>query len=320
MASTRKEPLEVVLDRLCKSQETPSQTPLYYLSGLVAEEAERVREAWPAIPVDQRQELTSWLRKMAEADFTLNFGAVFRVAMDDDDDEVRKTAIEGLWEDQDVRLVPRLAELLRNDESARVRAAAAKSLGRFVLLGELGKIRPEPRRVAYQALMEAHQAWDEDVEVRRRALESLACVGNETVIASIREAYTSPSEKVRVSAVFAMGRSADNRWEQEVQAQLFSTNPEMRYEAARACGELQLSEAVWMLEELAEDTDPEVQEAAIWALGQTGGERAREILEYYCQATDEALRSAAEAAVEEFEFLHGDLEDIFADLAEKPYL
>jgi HEAT repeat protein len=116
-----------------------------------------------------------------------------------------------------------------------------------------------------------------------------------------------------------MGQSADTRWDQEVRQELFSTNPEMRYEAARACGELQLPEAVDMLEELTEDTDAEVQQAAIWALGQVGGERAREILEHYSRVGDEAVRSAAEAALEEFEFLHGDLEDLFADVTEEPY-
>jgi HEAT repeat protein len=173
--------------------------------------------------------------------------------------------------------------------------------------------------MAYTALLQALKARDEHTEVRRRALESLAYVCNETVVASIREAYASSSEKFRISAVFAMGRSADTCWAQEVQQELFSTNPEMRYEAARACGELQLSEAVGMLEELTEDTDAEVQETAIWALGQVGGDRAREILEHYCHIGDEALRSAAEAALDEFEFLHGDLEDLFADVIEEPY-
>jgi HEAT repeat protein len=256
---------------------------------------------------------------MAEADFTLSFGAIFRIAMEDEDAEVRKLAIEGLWEDEDVRLVPLLAQRLEEDESVSVRAAAAQSLGRFILLGELRKIRPKPRKVAYAALLQALQAPDEHTEVRRRALESLAYVCSEALVASIREAYGSSSEKLRISAVFAMGRSADTRWDQEVRQELLSTNPEMRYEAARACGELQLSEAVGMLEELAEDTDAEVQQAAIWALGQVGGDRAREILEHYCHVGDEALRSAAEAAIEEFEFLHGDLEDLFADLTEEPY-
>jgi len=313
------EPLQIVLDELREENQKLERLSLYYLSNLDSAEAERVREVWAELPTDVRVELTSWLVELAEADFTLNFSAVFRIAMEDDDASVRESAIEGLWEDEDVRLVPRLAKRLLEDESAGVRAAAAKSLGRFILLGELKKIRPGPRRKAYEALVEAHQSPHEDTEVQRRALESLAYVCDETVITSIRQAYASPIEKMRISAVFAMGRSADTRWEQEVQQELFSTAPEMRYEAARACGELQLSDAVSMLKELTEDADIEVQQAAIWALGQIGGDRAREILEHYARASDEALRSAANAAIQEFEFLHGDLDDVFADLAEEPY-
>ncbi|MGD8243967.1 MAG: HEAT repeat domain-containing protein [Anaerolineae bacterium] len=319
MATGTKGPIERVLDSLRQNGEEPDQALLCYLSSLSAEEAERVGLVWLDLPAELRLDLISRLVSMAEADFTLSFGAIFRIAMEDESAEVRKLAIEGLWEDEDVRLVPLLTQRLGEDESASVRAAAAQSLGRFVLLGELERIRPKPRSRAYAALLKALQAGDEHTEVRRRALESLAYVCNETVVASIREAYGSPGEKLRISAVFAMGRSADTRWGEEVQRELFSTNPEMRYEAARACGELQLSESVDMLEELTEDADAEVQQAAIWALGQVGGERAREILERYCHGRDEALRSAAEAALEEFEFLHGDLEDLFADLVEEPY-
>ncbi|MBS3783832.1 MAG: HEAT repeat domain-containing protein [Anaerolineae bacterium] len=312
-------PLETLLDELRENSEEPDQALLCYLSGLDAADAEQVREVWTDLPEALRLELTSLLMKMAEADFTLNFDAIFRIAMEDESPDVRKIGIEGLWEDHDVRLVPRLTERLRGDESAAVRAAAAESLGRFILLGELQKIRPKPRDLAYQALLEACQGKDEALDVQRRALESLAYVCSETVIAAIREAYASPQEKLRISAVFAMGRSADTRWEQEVQQELFSINPEMRYEAARACGELQVSEAVLMLEELTEDTDTEVQEAAIWALGQIGGDKAREILERHRHTSDEAVQSAAEAALEEFEFLHGDLEDIFGHSTERVY-
>ncbi|MFO7741937.1 MAG: HEAT repeat domain-containing protein [Anaerolineae bacterium] len=312
------EPLQMLLDGLRETCQKPDPAALYYLSNLDAQEADRVCRVWTELPADLRVELTKWMVEMAEADFTLNFGAIFRMGMEDRDPRVREAAIDGLWEDEDVRLVPPLAERLREDESTRVRAAAARSLGRYVLLGELERIRPRPLRMAYEALVEAYQTRTEAAEVKRRALESLAYVCDDTVVTSIREAYGSSTEKVRISAVFAMGRSADTRWEREVQQELFSTNPEMRYEAARACGKLQLSEAVSMLEELTEDADIEVQEAAIWALGQVGGDRAREILDYYCQVSDETLRSAAEAAVREFEFLHGDLEDVFAELSEEP--
>ncbi len=310
-------PFRTVLRTLRESERELDRASLYYLSDLDREQAAEVSDVWSELPAGLRRRLTSQLMRMAEADFSLDFGAVFRIALGDEDAKVREVAIEGLWEDQDVRLVPRLAERLHEDESAGVRAAAAKTLGRFVLLGELERIRPRPRDVTYEALVQAYQTHDETTEVQRRALESLAYVCSETVITSIREAYASSQEKLRISAVFAMGRSADTRWAEDVKRELFSINPEMRYEAARACGELQLSEAVSMLEELTEDTDTEVQQAAIWALGQIGGERARGILEHYCRVGDEALRSAAEAALDEFEFLHGDLEDVFAELTEE---
>ncbi len=299
--------LSAVLSALREGDGFPDQSLLYHLSGLNASQVARVRDLWPMLPVELRRKLTSRLKELAEADFTLDFGAVFRVAIEDEDAQVRARAIEGLWEDHDVRLVRPLVERLREDEAVEVRAAAATSLGRFIFLGEIEKIRSQPRSLAYNALLDACQAPDEHIEVQRRALESLAYVGSEAVIALIREAYTAPEEKVRISAVFAMGRSADTRWEEQVQRELYNPNPEMRYEAAKACGELQLREAVSGLEDLTEDADAEVQSAALWALGQIESEKAREILEYYCRAENEAARTAAESALEEWEFLYGDL-------------
>jgi len=304
--------LDTLLEQLRESAELPPQASLYRLSALDVEAVARVRGVWPNWPVELRRRLVARLMELAEADFEVDFGALFRLGLEDEDGDVRATAIEGLWEDQDVRLVPLLATLLREDEVAAVREAAATSLGRFVLLGELGKIRPDPFTTAYETLLAACQDTDECPEVQRRALESLAYVGSETVASLIREAYGSPDERMQISAVFAMGRSADARWARQVQQELCSPSPELRYEAARACGEIQLSEAVPELEELADDADPEIQEAAMWALGQIGGDRALQVLEHYCGARDEAIRSAAQAALDELLFLHGDWSDLIA--------
>jgi len=308
------DPIDALLKELCESTEMPSQAALYYLSDLEAEAVARVRKVWADLPIERRRKLAARLVALAEADFEVNFGEIFRLGLTDEDAEVRTVSIEGLWEDEDVRLVPLLTKALREDDAVAVRTAAATSLGRFVLLGELEKIRPEPRTVAYEALLAACQDAAEHTEVQRRALESLAYAGDETVAELILEAHAAPEEKVRISAIFAMGRSADNRWARLVRQELFSPNPELRYEAARACGELQVSEAVSELEELTEDADREVQEAALWSLGQIGGEKAQQILERYCQAQDEATRTAAEAALNELEFLHGHLSDLFTRL------
>ncbi len=297
--------LEEILESLRTGES--SRRTLYYLSNLERADAERVWEVWNGLPVAARRKMAQAMVEIAENDFEVNFGEVFRLVLQDEDAEVRLAAVEGLWEDEDVRLVPILAGLLLNDPSAAVRAAAAASLGRFLLSGELGKIRPRPHREAFHALLAACTNEAEDLEVRRRALESLAYSGEDVVVGLIRAAYQHPDERMRISAVFAMGRSADDRWAAEVMRELHNPNPAMRYEAARACGELALEDAVPELISLVDDVDVEVQEAAIWALGQIGGDEARRVLNACRRSDNEAIRSAAQDALRELEFLHGDL-------------
>lgn len=284
-----------------------SRGDLYGLSNLSRTQAEVAWKVCAGLSPAVRREMVQTLVEIAESDFEVNFGEVFRLALGDEDGEVRRAAVEGLWEDEDVRLVPVLADRLLKDAVPEVRAAAATSLGRFLLLGELEKIQERPHRVAFQALLTACTKAEETIEVRRRALESLAYSGEEAVADLIRSAYEDSDERMRVSAVFAMGRSADDRWADQVMGELHSANPEMRYEAARACGELALEKAVPALIELVGDVDPEVQEAAVWSLGQIGGDEARQVLVDCSRSANEALREAAREALRELEFLHGDL-------------
>jgi HEAT repeat protein len=311
-----RQPLEDLLQELCTCARVSVGLPLHHLSDLEAEEAQRVSDIWSQVPVGPRRQLMACLVELAESDLEMDFGTIFRLGLRDEDAEVRRAAVEGLWEDEDVRLVPSLVSRLAEDEAPFVRAAAAVSLGRFILLGELRKIRPKPYALAYNSLLSVCRATGEDEEVQRRALESLAYASNETVATLISEAYAASEEKRRISAVFAMGRSADDRWADDVRQELASLNPELRYESARACGELGLSEAVPELEGLADDSDPEVQEAALWALGQIGGKRAQQILERYCRAESEATRAAAREALAELRFFHGEMPAMFVRRAD----
>ena len=60
--------------------------------------------------------------------------------MADADPTVRRLSIEGLREDDDESLIPLFVQALQTDPDAEVRAAAAKALGQFVLLGEYEEI------------------------------------------------------------------------------------------------------------------------------------------------------------------------------------
>jgi len=107
---------------------------------------------------------------------------------------------------------------------------------------------------------------------------------------------------MRESAVFAMGRNADPVWTETVLAEMLSESPSMRYEAARAAGEMQLRRAVTRLIALVQDPDTEVNQMAVWALGQIGGKRARATLEKLVDGDNEALSAAASEALDDLGF------------------
>jgi len=75
-----------------------------------------------------------------------------------------------------------------------------------------------------------------------------------------------------------MGRSADLAWFPVILDEMESDDAEMRFEATMAAGSLGDERAIAKLSELSLDSDAEVQEAAITALGQIGGSAAREVL------------------------------------------
>jgi hypothetical protein len=62
----------------------------------------------------------------------------------------------------------------------------------------------------------------------------------------------------------------------------------MRYEAARASGELEIAEAVPQLGRLSRENDREIQNVAIWSLGEIGGTQAMRLLSVLAEEAEEA--------------------------------
>lgn len=276
------------------------------LSDLSADHLSHFRAAWQALGQDRRRELVSALIELAEDRIDASFAAVYRWLMEDADPWVRARAIEGLWEEEDVRLVGPLIRHLEADSDVAVRAAAALALGRYVLLGEFDQIDPSVARRVENALLESYHDADQDAWVRRRALEALANSSSDELPDMILQAYEDDDEILRVGAIFAMGRSADPRWNPLVLDELGSNDSALLFEAVRASGELEIEEAIPDLLQLLADEDVEMRDAAIWALGRIGGREARRALEACCASRDEDMREAAEAALAELDFMAGD--------------
>jgi len=303
---------------LLGDESRPARTiDLSDISDLSRSEVAEFHATWQVLRPARRVELITVMVEQAETNIHLIFHAALRACLTDRDAQVRRLAIEGLWEDERVSLVQPLVDLLAHDPSAEVRAAAATSLGRYVLLGVLGDIAKGPAQEAEDALRSAWDRSDEPVSVRRRALESLSYTDTADLHALIGDAYYSDSELMRQSAIFAMGRSANSRWNKIVLAELNGPEAAMRFEAAEAAGEMAIRAAVQPLIQRLADTDKDVREAAALALGKIGGPTARRALEKLVAGDDERLAEAAVEALEELTFNSEHLDDVLLDYSDK---
>lgn len=273
------------------------------LSDIEPGERAMLQKAWSEIPPARRRQIAGALVELAEDNIEMDFRTVFFLLLDDEDEDVRAAAIEGLWEDEGTALAGHLLDLLKRDPSPKVRAAAAVGLGRFTYLAELEELDEAWCGRLKSTLLEIIYDSKETMDVRRRAVEAIGYFSGDDEVAKIIErAYDDSDEVMKTSAVFAMGRNMNPRWLKSIVNELHSGKPAMRYEAARASGEMARKEAVPHLVPLIGDDDPEVRLAAIWALGQIGGKKATEVLTRCAYSEDEAVREAAEEALDELQF------------------
>jgi HEAT repeat protein len=310
--------LDETLKNLANLDEQISVAALYALSGLEKTQLEQVTLAWNTLPADRRAAAMQHLVDLGDDNFEVDFNAIFRVGLHDVEPAVRAAAISGLWEDVDPALIAPLLKLLQTDESEAVRAATASALGHYVYEGEVDELDEAKVKPIVTALKTTYRNVEEPIEVRRRALESLGFLSDDDTSQLITQAYHHANERLKLSAVFAMGRSLDaERWGSIVVEELAAPDPEMRYEAARAAGELEYAPAVRKLGELLDDVDEEVQLVTVWSLGQIGGEKARQLLLAVLDSDAEHLHEEAEDALAELEFKADNLDFTMFDFEDE---
>lgn len=284
------------------------------LSGPNRTEIKAFATLWPTIAVDRRREAIAKLVEQGEDRFDVDFSAIFRICLGDPDAEVRRSAVEGLWEDESADLVDIFIQMMRTDADTLVRAKAASSLGSFVYMAECEDLDPKHAASVRPALEQIINNPEEDPEVVRRAVEAISFINDEQIRSIIERTYAQREERMKVSALFAMGRNADQYWADIVMKELSNASAVIRFEAVRSSGELTLKQAVPQLIELVKDMDDEVQAMAIWALGQVGGKEAEAALHKLAKSKNEALSEAALDALSELEFISSAMEMLEHDV------
>jgi HEAT repeat protein len=296
MAKRSSLPVTQALEDLANAKHPPVDA-LRALSDLSTKQIEEFKKGWPNLPTEKRLETMQTLGEMAEETIDLDINAVSRAVLADPDPEVRAAAIRNLWEDQGADLVDPFLEFLTDDKSEVVRVAAATALGIYLYLGEMEELSEEETHKVEEALLTAYHSQD-TLEVRRRALESLGFSASPEAAVAIDDAYESEEDLLKVSALFAMGRTLDSeRWAETVAADLNHADPQIRFEAVRAAGELQLEDTIPQLGLLLHDSQADVQEMAVWALGEIGTEDSRRFLQDRLETADEELTELIEDAM-----------------------
>ena len=264
-----------IIDELLNGSKDLSRRSLQQLSDIDPASLKTLMEAWPRVQPERKRLLLEELHSLADDDTLVSFDDLARTMLTDADSQVRAGAIRLLDECEDLKLVPAFIKILTGDDNADTRAEAAVALGKYVELGELEEISEKIQRQVEDTLL-AKVNSDDQLLVRRNALESLGYSSRPEVITVIESAYHRENPDWQASALFAMGRSADERWDEHVLSSLLDEIEIVRLAAVEAAGELSLDSARTALFKLLEDEeDDDISAAAIWSLSQIGGEDVR---------------------------------------------
>lgn len=293
-----------VLDHLLDSKKDIPAGHLAYYSDLDPKSLRLFLDVWSSVPQKRKLLLLDTLTSHLDEETIVSYEDIGRALLDDPDAEVRARALGLLAESDDPKLVDKLLKILQSDSDLAPRIKATILLGGFVLMGELEELDESRLRKIEDALIAIIRS-DENPSLRRAAVEAFGYSGRDEAVAILESAYEREDPLWVASALRAMGRSHDNRWDDSVVSKLLDADPRVRFAAAEAAGELTIEEAgpvmLKMLED--EEEDDNVTMAAIWALSQIGGDDARAyILNMLDNTEDEDAAEFLEDALENLDF------------------
>lgn len=295
---------QFVLDHLLDSTKDIPHSHLQHYSDLDSKSLRLFLDAWPSVKPNRKLLLLEELLSYLNSEVLVSYEEIGRMLMNDADGEVRARAIGLLAESNDPELVDVLIEIFLNDADLAPRIESANLLGEFVLLGELEELEEELQRKIEDTLISVIRSED-NPSLRKHTLESLGYSSRDEMVNILESAFQRADPTWIASALRAMGRSHDNRWDDDVVSKLLDEDPRIRFAAAEAAGELSIEAAgpimLQMLED--EEEDDDVISAAIWSLSQIGGDDARIYLVSMIEQTeDEDLVAFLEDALENLDF------------------
>ena len=270
--------VEDILLIICKQEFPANNGDLRVLSNIQNSFLQKLTLNWKNFAPTYVRQLLARLEQLATEDVLLDFHKLFLLAIDNEDTAVRILAIRGLGLEDRPDYIKLLCWKLENDSISSVRAEIVDVLAQWVISMEFGLLSEEDAEELQVTLTGRIDDFEEDEEVRGRALEALGALSDGDIGELIGESYELGSHRLRVAAIRAMGRSASETWLQILIFNFDDEDPEIRAAAATATGSLLMDDAVTPLAMLLDDSEIDVQTAAILALGEIANDESEKIL------------------------------------------
>ena len=236
--------------------------------------------------VEVLEALLSSAEQLVKAGQTPEAARICRLLYKDTEPEmIRVAALRGLAAALGREATPLLIEALRDNRSAPVRTAAISFLAAGgevqVLMKELPALPPEFQARVIAALGERGDAAarpavmavlkSPDPAVRIAALESLATLGDATVVAVLAEAAANSPEAEQNAARTGLYRLRGKEVDQAIVSGVREGTGKARLELIRASGERGIPGAAGPLMTTAADTDTEVRRESLRSLREVAG-------------------------------------------------
>ena len=268
------------------------------LSGIDDARARSIVEAWREWQVQDVLETVTELREVAESDRSLEFDSLFRAAITFPNEKVRLECVRALSSGGSLNTANSLVEVLEQDESAELRAAAAEALGAFSDTSQSRNISGATMSRIADALRNAIHV--DQPSVQGKALRALAAMQDEDTPDLIDSMFDNAIEDSALMSdvLLSMGESGDRSWLPIIEDAFYSNDPNVRISAVLAFGSIAGDDEIHSLSEPFDDHILEVQMATIKALEQIGTTQAREMLSLAVSSSEPEVQQLAQAALD----------------------
>lgn len=234
----------------------------------------------------------------ALADSLGRFASALRGA----DPDERSAIANVLGRAGNVSVLPSITAMLEDSETARAATGALEHLGSSsddALVAALAPDEPAQRATILPLVRSLTAApairtllRDDDPEVRARACEALARIGDTSSVPLLFEALGDPSVRVAHAAVSGILTLGSSDTERLALAAVSSPRQAVRRHAIRLLGAFGFTSGFEPLRAAIDDADRRIAELAIAGLGAIDDPRVDDVLAKVASSSDDALRSA----------------------------